>query len=183
MIVAISGTPGTGKTRVSGLIARRLNAELISIKKLLDTGKLPYTWDEKRKTRVIDPKDLKKVVKIITKHGGDYVIEGHLSHLVKSDVVIVLRCNPVELKKRLKKRKWSKNKIKENIMAEILDEVTIEALQNNKSVFEIDTSNRDERKTANLIMKILKKTSGYRKYIPGYIDWTEKYFKYFLERC
>lgn len=175
MIIAISGVPGTGKSIIAKSLAKEMNANLISIKKLL--SEIPHKYDRKRRTKIIDTKDLQKAVnkKIIK---GTNVIEGHLSHLLKSDIVIILRCNPKELNKRLKKRGWSELKIRENVQAEILDEITIEALEKHrkKKVFEIDTS-RKKVDAIGIIKKILNKYPTHKRYLAGRIDWSEKYKK------
>lgn len=173
MIVSISGTPGTGKTRVARLLAKRLNANLISLKAL----KVPYEYDKKRRTRIVDIKDLQGAVNRKLARDRINIIEGHLSHLLKSGTVIVLRTNPLVLEKRLKKRKWNKSKIKENVLAEFLDEITAEALERHgKKVFEIDTGKTSEKKAADIIAEIIKrKKSVLNKFKTGRIDWSEKY--------
>lgn len=173
MIIAISGTPGTGKSKIARQLAKKLSANLIDIKRLLK--KVPCRLDKKRKTKIVDPRDLQKAVnKELVK--GTNIIEGVLAHLLKADFVIVLRTNPRTLEKRLAKRNWSKAKIKENIEAEILDEITIEALGKHRRIFEIDTSKRVRVST---ITQIISKKPG--KYRAGHIDWSEKYKNYLLK--
>ena len=178
MIIAISGIPGTGKSEVAKLLAKKLNANLIDIKQLIKKHKVPYKTDKKRKTKIVNPRDLQKSVKkSLTK--GDNIIEGILAHLLKANIVIVLRSNPHVLEKRLKKRKWSKAKIKENIQAEILDEIVIEALEKHSKVYEIDTSKKSAKNTTEIIEKIVNKKGV--KYRAGRIDWSEKYKNYLLK--
>lgn len=177
MIIAISGTPGTGKSKIAKILAKKLNANLLSISKLIE--KIPHKYDRKRRTKIIDTKDLQKAVNrnIIN---GINIIEGHLSHLLKSDVLFILRCNPMKLSKILKARKWPKKKIEENIEAEILGSITIEALENTKlkAIFELDATKGEN--VAELMLKILKyfnqrKYKQLEKYKPR-IDWLERYF-------
>lgn len=185
MIISITGTPGTGKSVVAKILAKRLKANLIDIRKLIEKEKIPYTWDRKRNTRIVSTIDLKKAVdKKIVKNRTN-IVEGHLSHFLKSDFIFILRCDPKELKKRLAKRKWSEEKIKENMSAEILDEITIEALECRKSrkIYEIDTSEKKHQEVAQLIADILKYSSlkrysrRFEQYKPGNIDWSEKHKK------
>ncbi len=60
------------------------------------------------------------------------ILESHLLSDLKlpADLAIVLRCNPKELAKRLKKRKYRKTKINENLLSEILDYCLINAIGN-----------------------------------------------------
>lgn len=177
MIIALSGVPGTGKSKVAKLLAKQLDANLIDIKQLIAKHKVPCKTDRKRKTKIVDPKQLQKTVnKELVK--GINIIEGILAHLMKADFVIVLRSNPIVLEKRLKKRGWSKAKVKENIQAEILDEIVIEALEKHRKVFEINTSNKTAKNVVKIIEKILNKQ---QKYKAGHIDWSEKYKNYLLK--
>ena len=94
IIISISGTPGTGKTVVSKIIAKKLGTNLITVKNVIKKEKVPFKHDKERKTKIIDIKDLKKAVLKNIDEKKDNIIEGHLSHLIKSDVVIILICNP-----------------------------------------------------------------------------------------
>lgn len=174
MIIAITGTPGTGKTAAARILARLLNARLVGIKELVKRRKLKHTYDAKRKTKEIGEKELIKAVAKEIQKGKTNIVEGHLSHLVRTDCVFILRCNPRELRKRLEKRKWGSRKIKENVLAEFLDIISAEALWAKRKVFEVDTSSRSARQTAELMRDILNSYSLQKKY-RARIDWTEKY--------
>lgn len=182
IIIAISGTPGTGKTDVAEILAKRLGANLITIPLLLRKKQLGYGYDRKRKTKVIDEKDFEKAVKSSIVKNKANIVESHLAHLVKSDSVFVLRANPAVLERRLKKRKWPKEKVRENVEAEMLDEITIEALQKNRNVYEIDTSSADAQKTADVVLRILNNYPYGKKYRAGRISWLKKYGRKVLRR-
>lgn len=177
MIISITGTPGTGKTAAARILAKNICAKLISIGSLVEKGKVRSKYDKQRKTRIVDEKDLEKAVRKEIKKGKTNVVEGHLSHLIKADYVFVLRTNPVELHRRLKKKRWHENKIKENVLAEFLDATAIEALGKNSRnrVFEINTTAKRPAATARLIKTILNNYSLQKTYRAGKMDWTEKY--------
>lgn len=171
MKTLISGTPGTGKTSVAKLLSKELNYKLIKINDFAKEKNLIISKDKKRNSDIVDTNKLNKE---ISKLKGNFVIEGHLAHFCKGDFCIVLRTNPKELEKRLKKKKWNSSKIKENVDAEIIDVCLQEALQINKNVYEIDTTNKKPREIVETIKKIL---NGIDKgHLPGKIDWTKFLF-------
>ena len=178
MLISISGTPGTGKTSAAKELSKMLNAKTINLKTM--AKKLPCGYDKKRKTLIVDPELLQKAVKKSIKNERfPILLEGHLSHLLDSEIVIVLRANPVVLKKRLQKRRWPSAKVKENIEAEILDAIAIEAIEKHgkKAIIEIDTSKKTPKTTAYLIAKLLKNPKQRIKYSV----WSEKYKKMLIE--
>jgi broad-specificity NMP kinase len=82
------------------------------------------------------------------------IIDGHYaSAIVPKELVrlaIVLRCEPSELLKRLRRKKFSKRKALENVAAEILDSCLIDTIESfgRRRVCEIDTTH----KTLNMIV-------------------------------
>jgi len=170
MKIAITGTPCTGKTEVSRLLSKKLNYKLIQINELAERLNAFTGYDKKRECKILD---MDRLEKEINKIKGNIIIEGHTSHLFPVDLMIILRCNPETLKKRLEKRYPSNPlKVQENLEAEILGVITSEAVMNNK-VYEIDTSDKSVEESVDDILKILKGKTGEFKI--GKIDWLERY--------
>lgn len=149
MIVVVTGTPGTGKTFFAKTLCRKYCFGYVDVKKLIKEKKLSSGYDKKRKCEIIDIKKLNsELIKIITKSNKNkknLAIDSHLSHfLLKKyvDVCFVTKCSLKELKKRLQKRKYSKEKIRENLDAEIFDTCFIEAEEQGHNVRIIDTTKR-----------------------------------------
>ncbi|NOR84671.1 AAA family ATPase [archaeon] len=169
MKIMVSGTPGTGKTEVSAILAEKLKYQLIKINDFAYDNDLIVGQDEKRGSLLIDTTALESLIKKIKE---DCVIEGHLAHFLKANIVFVLRTNPDTLKKRLKKRNWLVDKIDENLEAEILDVCLQEAVDKNKNVYEIDTTKKTPTETMKIILKIIKKDKNEIKNAkPGNISW------------
>lgn len=176
MIIAITGTPGVGKTTVAKLLVKKLEAGYIS---LSSTGKhLKGYYDKSRKTKIVRLSALQKAIERKIDKKEYSVIDGHLAHEMDADIVVVLRCNPRVLRRRMRKKKWDVSKIKENIEAEMLDSSTIESIERHgkKKVIEIDVSRRNPESTAILIKMLLNNHPMQKKYSPR-IDWTKKYLK------
>ena len=182
MIISISGTPGTGKSETARELAKLLGAYFVSVNSLIKKKKIRCGYDNKLKCRIIDTKSLQKAVDREKKQKIN-IIESHLAHFLMADFIVILRTNPDVLKKRLKKRKWNGKKIKENIHAEILDEIIIETLERHgkSKIAEIDTSIRSPKQTASLIKKLLNNYRLQKKYRAGNIDWTKKYIRYLIK--
>jgi adenylate kinase len=144
MIIIVSGAVCTGKTTIAKELAARHNAEYIDVNKIISRHKLVSGYDQKRKCRIIDIDKLNAVLVKIIKHAKrSIVIDSHLSHYLPSkyvDKCIITKCSIAELRKRLKKRGYSKEKIAENIDAEIFDVCYNEAKEIGHRVKVIDTS-------------------------------------------
>jgi len=171
MRIAISGTPCTGKTEISKILFKKLNYKLISINEFAEEIDAFVGYDKKNESRILDMDRLEKEIKKIK---GNVIIEGHTSHLFSVDVVVVLRCNPEILKKRLEKRyPLNSLKVQENLEAEILGVITSESVMNNKKVYEVDTSEKNIEENVDEIITILYGKTD--KFKVGKIDWLEKY--------
>jgi broad-specificity NMP kinase len=68
-----------------------------------------------------------------------------------------LRCHPGVLESRLRKKGWSGNKVRENVLAEMLDACYMVALSyyGAKKVSQLDTSRSSVRKCGSKAKKIL----------------------------
>jgi adenylate kinase len=183
MIIALTGTPGTGKTSVARELHLITSCHLIALTELLEDKKISARFDRKRATWIVGAKNLRAAVRREIVKGKTNLVDGHLSYLLKSDLVVVLRCRPDVLKKRLLKKKWPAAKIAENVHAEIIDVVTIETLQAHKKnrIIEIDTTRRTPKSTALLINNILNNHHLQNRYRAGHIDWTARYSKYLCD--
>lgn len=159
-MIALTGTPGCGKTSVAGELRKR-GYKVISLK---DFAEMHGCAKKEGDEIVVD-------IEKLSKHDFDGIVEGHLSHLLKPKIAIVLRCNPLVIKERLLKRGWSYEKVMENVEAELIDLILVEALENCEEVYEIDTTEMSVEEVADAIEKILRFREGYE---PGKVDWISK---------
>jgi adenylate kinase len=167
MKVALTGTPGTGKSTIAELVDAGF--KLVHVNELIKEG-YNLGMDDERNCLIADLPKLSKYVKAIK---GDVILEGHTSHLLPVDIIIVLRASPSALRERLKSRGWSDAKVKENIEAEALDIILVEAIETNKKVYEIDTTNMSPMQVRDAVLEVIR---GTEKYGPGSVDFSEEAF-------
>ena len=174
-VIVISGTPGTGKTTVASILAKKIKGIHIDLSNLVLKEKLYKEVDEKRETVIADlDKLLPKLREIIRSANSPIIIEGHYAEIVPSkfvNVAIILRTHPKELEKRLKKKNFKESKIRENIQAEILGVCSYNALNayEKEKIYEIDTTSKTPNETVNIILEILEGKG--ENYKIGKIDW------------
>ena len=148
-VVCVTGTPGTGKTTIAKKLAEKYSFHYLDVNKMIIKNKLVEGFDEARKTRVVDAKKLNKfLIKHINQLKANkkikgIVIDSHLSHYLSKkyvNLVVVTKCDIGELNKRLKKRKYSQAKIKENLQAEIFNICYNEAFEGKHKIITIDAT-------------------------------------------
>jgi len=167
-LIAVTGTPGTGKSLACSHIRY---PPVIDLNDLIKKNAGKFALDSDRESIEVSPAELRRLIPNIEEKT---IVEGHLSHLLNPEKTIVLRCSPRELGKRLKRRGWSAAKIRENQEAEAVDVILIEALARGKSdVFEIDTTNMKPKEVAEAIRDIIEGRNK-RRFRPGKIDWSEE---------
>ena len=111
MIVGLTGTPGTGKTSVSEIL-RKKGYVVMDLNKIVEQHNFISGYDRERRCSIADMKKLDSYIRKQDR-GKMLIVEGHLAHLLSVDMIIVLRCSPKILEKRLKKKKYPKKKIME----------------------------------------------------------------------
>ena len=168
--LALTGTPGTGKSTVAKILASN-GLQVVELGDLAKEKKLLGKLDRKRGTYEVDVKKLDRAVTELVP-APVTVLVGHLSHLVSVDKVVVLRCRPSVLAGRLKARGYPERKVAENAEAEALDVILVESVESGHEVFEVDTTNITSEETAEAVMSIL--AGEKEKYAIGNIDWSEE---------
>ena|SRR3989338_3819630 len=164
MIIAISGTPGTGKTEIAKALAAALGYNYVSLNDFCEKAGLITGTAPARGSKIIDTDALEKV-----KFPADAVLDGHVAHFATADLYIVLRTNPDILRVRLKQRGWLKKKVDENVEAELLGVCSVEAREFWDNVMDLDTSKLTVEDALKIIQRWVRK--GMKTTEP--VDWIE----------
>jgi adenylate kinase len=166
MRVAVTGTPGTGKTSATALLEN--DHEVTHLNDAIEREGLYTERDEARDSLVVD---LEAIEAWLGEREG--VVESHLAHLVPADRVVVLRCHPDELERRLLERGESEAKASENAESEALDLILSEAVSEHgrERVYEIDTTDRTPKTVAREIDRVIE---GEREPSAGEVDFLDR---------
>lgn len=174
--IIITGTPAVGKTAIAKKLAAKLDAKYVNLTKLAIQEDLILEKDKQRNTLVINEREMKKKIRnlIETSENGTIIFDGHYAaSVVPRNLVtlaFVIRRNPIELRDVLKKRKYPKIKIEENLASEILDVCLVEALNllDGKRVCEINVTGKSLNASLKEISSVIKDISRCQV---GLVDW------------
>lgn len=162
--IALTGTPGTGKSAVAAALPGRYGVTEVS--------DLALRFGSGRRVRggvEVDLARLARRMRAVPDPDLPTVLVGHLAHLLPIEDAIVLRCQPVELARRLKRAKrGTETDRRANVEAEATDVVLVEALSLGRRVWEVDTTGRSVAAVARAVSGIVRTR---RHPGAGEIDW------------
>ena len=166
MRVAVTGTPGTGKTTAVDRLETSL--EVVHLNEYIRKAGLDDGTDPERGSLLADLGAVRERLG----DREDVLIESHLAHHLRADRVVVLRCHPERVRARLLERGESEATAEENAEAEALDVVLSAAVETHglESVYEIDTTDRTPDAVAEAIATVL---SGERDPTAGEVSFLE----------
>jgi adenylate kinase len=180
-VVSLTGTPGTGKTSIAGHLAG-IGWHTIELTELARREGAVVGRDEARQT---DEVDLDLLLDAVARElgslqtTGNILLVSHLSHLMTCDQVIVLRTSPRILRQRLEARGWPESKVRENLEAEAVGVILVEAMELEPAVpvLEADTTSEGPGVTAKRIADALDgEDVGLEA---GLIDWSEEVLEWY----
>jgi len=136
--VAVTGTPGTGKSTAIERLETDLT--LIHLNDVIREEGLTAGRDTGRDSAIADV----NAVADWLDGRDDVIFESHLAHQFAADRVVVLRCHPEEIEHRLQGRDEPPASVAENAQSEALDVILAEAVERHgsDSVYEVDTTDR-----------------------------------------
>lgn len=167
MRIAVTGTPGTGKTTATAAVSEHQSVPVVHLNEAIRTHGLWTERDADRDSLVVD-------LDAVREHLGDWdgLVESHLAHYLEADRVVVLRCRPDQLRERLLDRGESEQSATENAESEALDVILSEAVERHGAgcVYEVETTNRSPEAVADVISAVVR---GEAEPSVGQVDYTE----------
>ena len=171
MRVALTGTPGTGKTSVSKELRSR-GYDVLDMTQYIKDHDLREEYDAERDTYAVDVEKLNDALL----DREDCIFEGHLAHFLDVDMIIVMRCHPDVLAQRLMDRGYNESKVTENVQAEVMDVILCESVDSEIPTFAVDTTSDSPETTASIIEDIMKGETDDRG--PASVSWAEEMDKW-----
>ncbi len=169
MVVWVSGVPGVGKTSIGKALARRLGYEFIDIPEYVRVEGLAEGYDRRRRTAIVNPLKLRHSLERQIIEDGQYVLASHI--VVRLSKIrascIVLRINPLNLYRRLKRRGYDVGKIIENLEAEFVGACFVEAVKalGRGRVRQLDVTGQTVGRCVERALEIIGGASG------DMVDW------------
>ena len=177
LTIALTGTPGTGKTEVS----KRLEKEgyrILHLTEFIRDYNIPSERDIDRDCDVVDMDALEEAVfEYQQQERRNYIkrfsesnlcsddihsapenlpvlfIESHMAHYL-CNLAVVFRTHPNTLKIRLDERGYSDKKVMENVLAESIDIVLCDCFDYCRRIYEINTSASPVRETVECLKEL-----------------------------
>lgn len=163
-IIIITGTPAIGKTTFAVKLSLLIRANYIDITEFVKNEGLGAK-DNHLDTLLVNKRvlttKLTKYVKKLQKGGYSVVIDGHMAHYLSPkivDLAIVLTINDLKLlNRRLLKRGYNSQKVKDNLDSEIFKVCLVETQEMGHNFIELyATDNKAKNKLLKLIRFYLK---------------------------
>lgn len=173
LIIAVTGSPGAGKTYFSQIIKQNIKkVKIFELNDIVKKYKI-FTID-KENEKIANIKKLNEIVKQYIKNIKQannkkalvkgLIFVGHLAPElnITFDYSFIIRINLKIMEQRLKKRNYNQNKIKENIISEALDYCGIKINNISNKTYELETNT--EKQNAIKFLEIILNNN--KKQIP-----------------
>jgi len=160
ILVAVTGTPATGKSTLARSIARSTGCRIIEINEIVERKRL-FSSKDRYGSKIVKLPELEREVKREAgMQKGMVLVVGHLAPELRFsyNVAVVTRAPLAELIRRMKKRGYPIGKIKENLMSEALDYCGSVIRAMSKETYEVSTKAEGAR-----VIRYLKSVSEGKK--------------------
>jgi len=154
MRLAISGTPGSGKTTFARALGKRLGFEVLNEKDFALKNKIGSFNDQDELEIPIE--EFEKKANLYLEKKDNVILEGHTlcEMKLKVDKFITISIDPEKLQLRLELRKYSEEKIMDNIFCEGIEYCKKHAKRNYGSKLIIIESKEEEQMLSLVLAKL-----------------------------
>ncbi len=169
--IAITGSPAVGKTTISNLLEGQ-GWSVKSVAWLAKSNDCEGDYDELMDCVEIDIHKLAD--KYVVDADDDVIIDGHLSHFLDVDAIIILRCEPAKLRARLESRGYNEAKINANVEWELIAGTWSEIIEFEieAPILELDSSTLTSEELAGKVVAWINNDFKTRSTtISNAIDW------------
>ena len=172
--IGLTGTPGVGKTTVASILSEHFT--IIDLVELAEERGFLGPTSAEFEAREVDIEALSSA--LAHEWNGPpekiTIIEGHLSHFLPCDMVIVLRCEPRTLRSRLSKRNYPDWKITYNVEWELMGGPWNESDSGATPWIEFDTTDEIASKISDRIIKTIERGAKGTE-SSSVLDWAEEF--------
>lgn len=117
VVIAITGSPAVGKSTISNLLSSQ-SWKVKSVAELAKSLDCEGEYDDLMGCVEIDIHKLAE--KFVPSLDDNIIVDGHLSHFLEVDAIIILRCEPTKLRTRLESRGYLEAKVNANVEWELI---------------------------------------------------------------
>lgn len=166
--VAVSGTPGTGKSTICKMAIEKLDSsqfEYVNVGELCTQQGLLSNRDEQRDSWVVDEDAMVDAIEELIRQKPDihFLLDYHGCEFWPEKWiagVFVVRTDNTILFERLEARQYAQSKIEENVQCEIFGSLLEEAMEayNPKIVFQLQNDTQNElKKNVDTLVEYMRK--------------------------
>jgi len=157
--ILVTGTPGTGKSKLSAALKESLDFTVINVGEFAKEHNCLGEWDSEYESHELDEDRLLDLLEEkVGKGDGGFVLEHHVPDLFPErwfDLVLVLRCNNTVLYDRLVDRGYGGKKLEENCQAEIFQTILDEAKESYREEIVVELRSEVEEEVVSNVNRVM----------------------------